>query len=106
MEIENQNPDVIQPEEFYDEDREAQEEDDSQEDQVDQREIFDMIRNLPDPEHPLTLEQLQVVEMTNISIDQNSRVIKVFFTPTIPNCSSANLIGLMIKIRLLRWVSS
>ena len=28
----------------------------------------------------------------------------MFFTPTIPNCSSANLIGLMIKIRLIRWL--
>ncbi len=63
-----------------------------------------MLRNLPDPEHPLTLEQLQVIELSNIHVNEETREIKAFFTPTIPNCSSANLIGLMIKIRLLRWV--
>lgn len=38
-------------------------------------------------------------------MDQSRKVISVFFTPTIPNCSSANLIGLMIKVRLMRLVS-
>lgn len=32
--------------------------------------------------------------------------IKVFFTPTIPNCSMSTLIGLMIKVKLLNSVSS
>lgn len=31
-------------------------------DPVDSREIFDLIRDINDPEHPLTLEQLNVVE--------------------------------------------
>ena len=35
--------------------------DDSIYDPVDAREVFDMVRDIRDPEHPLTLEQLNVV---------------------------------------------
>lgn len=35
-----------------------------------------------------------------ISINQNK--IEVFFKPTIPHCSVANLIGLMIRVKLNR----
>ncbi len=69
MEIENQNPNIIEPEIYFDEIREKQEKDSLHMDQVDQREIFDMLRNLPDPEHPLTLEQLQVIELSNVYVD-------------------------------------
>lgn len=31
-------------------------------DEIDGREIFDLIRDINDPEHPLTLEELNVVE--------------------------------------------
>ena len=31
-------------------------------------------------------------------------MIKVDFTPTIPNCSMATLIGLMIRVKLLRYL--
>lgn len=32
-------------------------------------------------------------------------MITVYFTPTIPNCSSASFIGLYIKLKLLRCIS-
>ena len=35
--------------------------DQSVEDEIDQLEVFDMIRHIDDPEHPSTLEELQVV---------------------------------------------
>lgn len=35
--------------------------DDSVPDPIDARELFDLIRDIQDPEHPLTLEQLNVV---------------------------------------------
>ena len=35
--------------------------DDEVRDPVDAREVFDLIRGIRDPEHPLTLEQLNVV---------------------------------------------
>lgn len=62
-------------------------------DEIDEREIFDLIRNINDPEHPLTLEELHVVEQQNIFIDNKDNLVRVYFTPTIPHCSMATLIG-------------
>lgn len=61
-----------------------------------------MIRNIEDPEHPLTLEQLRVVALEMVKIDQAKRDVSVRFTPTIPHCSSATIIGLMIRAKLER----
>ena len=67
--------------------------DNSIEDPVDVREIFDLIRDINDPEHPLTLEQLNVVTEEQITVDDKQNDIRVMFTPTIPHCSMATLIG-------------
>ena len=67
---------------------------------IDALEIFDMLRNIDDPEHPLTLEQLSVVKPNLIKVADN--LVNVQFTPTIPNCSMATLIGLMIRVKLER----
>uniref|UniRef100_H2ZIR7 Cytosolic iron-sulfur assembly component 2B n=1 Tax=Ciona savignyi TaxID=51511 RepID=H2ZIR7_CIOSA len=71
-------------------------------DPFDRREIFDLIRDINDPEHPLTLEDLRVVNENDIDVDDDQNLIKVMFTPTIPHCSMATLIGLAIRVRLLR----
>ena len=65
-------------------------------------EVFDHIRNLNDPEHPLTLEQLNVVSVENVIVEDNVNTVLVQFTPTIPHCSMATLIGLSIRVKLLR----
>ncbi|XP_013145159.1 PREDICTED: MIP18 family protein CG7949 [Papilio polytes] len=75
-------------------------------DDFDEREIFDLIRNINDPEHPLTLEELRVVEEKNISVDNKKNEVLVHFTPTIPHCSMATLIGLSIRVQLLRALPS
>lgn len=75
-------------------------------DAFDSDEIFDLIRNLTDPEHPLTLEQLSVVSPTLIHVDNDKNSIRIFFTPTIPHCSQATLIGLMIWAKLHRCLPS
>ena len=62
-------------------------------DPVDVREIFDLIRDINDPEHPLTLEQLNVVTEEQITVEDAKNNIVVMFTPTIPHCSMATLIG-------------
>ncbi|XP_026724509.1 MIP18 family protein galla-2 [Trichoplusia ni] len=80
--------------------------DDEVEDLFDEREIFDLIRNINDPEHPLTLEELRVVEESNIKVDNKANIVYVTFTPTIPHCSMATLIGLSIRVRLLRALPS
>jgi metal-sulfur cluster biosynthetic enzyme len=69
-------------------------------------EIFDIIRDLNDPEHPLTLEQLNVLSSENIDVDDEHSKILVKFTPTIPHCSMATLIGLCIRVKLLRSLPS
>jgi hypothetical protein len=37
--------------------------DENETDPIDAREVFDIIRNINDPEHPLTLEELNVVRL-------------------------------------------
>ena len=63
-------------------------------------EVFNMLKDISDPEHPLTLEQLSVVQLGSIHITNHH--VLVMFTPTIPHCSMASLIGLSIRIQLHR----
>jgi len=84
-------------------------------DVIDEEEVFMIIRNIQDPEHPLTLEQLNVVDRSHIEVHdvEGSEIspnggsmplstVDVRFTPTIPHCSMATLIGLSIRVKLLR----
>lgn len=86
--------------------------------EITSEEVFDIIRNIQDPEHPLTLEQLNVVRMdmvdvVDLSVTNNDAdamdgrkrkfsTVHVQFCPTIPHCSMATLIGLSISVKLLR----
>ncbi|EDV26012.1 uncharacterized protein TRIADDRAFT_50205 [Trichoplax adhaerens] len=47
-------------------------------------------------------EELNVVEECKIDVDDDNNFVKVHFTPTIPHCSMATLIGLCIRVRLIR----
>ncbi|OQR81616.1 hypothetical protein THRCLA_11566 [Thraustotheca clavata] len=71
-------------------------------DEFDALEVFEILRHLNDPEHPLTLEQLKVMTLDNITVNNKESSVKVSFTPTIPHCSMATLIGLCIRVKLLR----
>lgn len=62
----------------------------------------DLVRLINDPEHPLTLEELHVVQQGLIKVDNENNEVFVNFTPTIPHCSMATLIGLSIRVKLLR----
>jgi metal-sulfur cluster biosynthetic enzyme len=75
---------------------------------ISNEEIYEIIRTIQDPEHPLTLEQLGVVSLQQIHItySNNNTNIKVYFTPTIPHCSMATLIGLCIRVKLVRSLTS
>ncbi|CAG8442038.1 8040_t:CDS:2 [Ambispora leptoticha] len=72
------------------------------EDIIDSQEVFDLIRSISDPEHPLTLEQLNVTQLEHVTVDDANNHVFIEFTPTIPHCSMATLIGLCIRVRLLR----
>ncbi|KAJ8651684.1 hypothetical protein O0I10_012752 [Lichtheimia ornata] len=71
-------------------------------DPIDAEEVYELLRSISDPEHPLTLEQLNVTQLQHITVDNNENHVLVEFTPTIPHCSMATLIGLCIRVRLLR----
>uniref|UniRef100_A0A671U7W8 Cytosolic iron-sulfur assembly component 2B n=1 Tax=Sparus aurata TaxID=8175 RepID=A0A671U7W8_SPAAU len=79
----------------------ATEEDEDVHDPIDDREIFDIL-SINDPEHPLSLEELNVVEQIRVKVNDEESTVGVEFTPTIPHCSMATLIGLSIKVKLLR----
>ena len=80
----------------------ADEDDENVYEYFNEQEVFDHIRNLNDPEHPLTLEQLNVVSLENVEVKDPGNFVYVQFTPTIPHCSMATLIGLTIRVKLLR----
>ena len=100
MQVENANPSVHQKLEQ----RKISETDfdNNYEDEMDEREVFDIIRHLQDPEHPLSLEELNVLDIDSVKLDHQNRTCKIEFTPTIPHCSMATLIGLSIQVKLLR----
>jgi len=79
-----------------DHDSDSEEEDST----IDQQEVFDLLRSITDPEHPLTLEALKVISKDQITVDGNR--VSVEYTPTNPGCGMANVIGLAIMVRLLR----
>eukprot|EP01100_Stratorugosa_tubuloviscum_P007811 TRINITY_DN3215_c5_g1_i1.p1 TRINITY_DN3215_c5_g1~~TRINITY_DN3215_c5_g1_i1.p1 ORF type:complete len:178 (-),score=76.93 TRINITY_DN3215_c5_g1_i1:152-685(-) len=76
--------------------------DENQLEPFDALEIFDLVRKINDPEHPLTLEQLKVMQYENIKVDDTNSFVNINFTPTIPHCSMATLIGLCIRVKLIR----
>jgi len=102
--LENANPTVFQRSEERTVTQDEQNDDVI--DEIDEREIFDYIRHINDPEHPLTLEQLNVVEQSKVQVKNESNHVLVEFTPTIPHCSMATLIGLSIRVKLLRILPS
>lgn len=81
-------------------------------DPIDEQEIFDLIATISDPEHPLTLAQLAVVNLSDIKITNPPNCgggiseVLIKITPTITHCSLATLIGLSIRVRLDRSLPS
>lgn len=80
--------------------------------------VFQLIRNIRDPEHPYTLEKLSIVNLEDIKvgfIDSHSikcrgglpiNSIEVIFTPTVPHCSMASIIGLSVLFQLRKYISN
>ena len=68
---------------------------------MDALEVFDMIRHLNDPEHPLTLEQLNVASIEGIEVDDARGTVNVRFTPTIPHWCVAGGWGIAAAVDAL-----
>mmetsp|Transcript_28726 Transcript_28726/g.66271 ORF Transcript_28726/g.66271 Transcript_28726/m.66271 type:complete len:155 (-) Transcript_28726:205-669(-) len=68
--------------------------------------VFDVIRTIKDPEHPYSLEELNVVSEHGVDVrfDEHTGYsnISLNFTPTVPHCSLAILIGLCIRVKCQR----
>lgn len=66
--------------------------------------IVDLIAPIADPEHPLTLGSLSVVNLPDIHLTTspttNLTTLTVLVTPTITHCSLATVIGLGVRVRL------
>jgi metal-sulfur cluster biosynthetic enzyme len=70
--------------------------------------VFDVVRDIRDPEHDHSLEALSVVDRTAVVVRDppddgpGYGTVTVTFTPTVPHCSMASVIGLSIKAKLDR----
>ncbi|KAF3403524.1 MIP18 family protein [Penicillium rolfsii] len=97
---------VPQPTDFLSSDSEGDE--DLLEEPIDEQEIYDLIKSISDPEHPLSLGELAVVSLPDISIKPTLpnvpssplQTVTVLITPTITHCSLATVIGLGVRVRL------
>lgn len=78
---------------------------------IDEQEIYDLISTITDPEHPVSLGQLSVINLADIRLTPPPRaqphggadaLVDVFveITPTITHCSLATILGLAVRVRL------
>ncbi|PFH57818.1 hypothetical protein XA68_14535 [Ophiocordyceps unilateralis] len=79
-------------------------------DPIDEQEVYDLVSTISDPEHPVSLGQLSVINLADISITPSPALglpspntivqVCVEITPTITHCSLATVIGLAVRVRL------
>ncbi|PPJ60994.1 hypothetical protein CBER1_01992 [Cercospora berteroae] len=80
---------------------------DDEREEIDEQEVYDLISTITDPEHPLSLGSLGVVNLEDIKIipptSPRSRIssVQVLITPTTSACSLTTVIGLGVKVRLM-----
>ncbi|KAM3440585.1 hypothetical protein MY4824_002033 [Beauveria thailandica] len=93
--------------------------DDATPEPIDEQEIYDLISTITDPEHPVSLGQLSVINLADIRLtpspssshtavsgynnkNNSDTLIDVFveITPTITHCSLATILGLAVRVRL------
>ncbi|CAI2182329.1 17312_t:CDS:2 [Funneliformis geosporum] len=85
-ELINANPTIYIPSKTSHRIITAKDEDENIEDIIDSQEVF----------------ELNVTQLEHVSVDDDKDRVIIEFTPTIPHCSMATLIGLCIRVRLLR----
>ncbi|KAK4720155.1 hypothetical protein R3W88_018493 [Solanum pinnatisectum] len=64
------------------------------------------LRDIKDPEHPYSLEELKVITEDAIEVDDKRSHVRVTFTPTVEHCSMATVIGLCLRVKLMRCLPS
>ena len=70
--------------------------------------IYESLRSIRDPEHPYTLEQLNVINMEDIEVIEkgDKHYVTVYWRPIYPTCNYANHIGLAMLIKLERELNN
>ncbi|RID55524.1 hypothetical protein BRARA_G02778 [Brassica rapa] len=102
----NENPIVYEIKERRDVRAYSSNTDELSVDAIDQLEVFDHIRDIKDPEHPYSLEQLKVLTEDSVEVDDTKSRVRVTFTPTVEHCSMATIIGLCVRVKLMRSLPS
>lgn len=98
---------VCMPEALSDASSDGSVSDEEEREEIDEQEVYDLISTILDPEHPLTLGSLGVVNLDDIRIippsTPRSRIssVQVLITPTTSACSLTTVIGLGVKVRLV-----
>ncbi|GMQ04171.1 hypothetical protein CsSME_00049685 [Camellia sinensis var. sinensis] len=62
----------------------------------------DVDEDIKDPEHPYSLEELKVITEDAIEVDDKHNCVRGTFTPTVEHCSMATVIGLCLRVKLMR----
>ncbi|WZZ68324.1 hypothetical protein YC2023_079694 [Brassica napus] len=103
----NENPIVYEIKERRDVRAYSSNTDELSVDAIDQLEVFaHHIRDIKDPEHPYSLEQLKVLTEDSVEVDDTKSHVRVTFTPTVEHCSMATIIGLCVRVKLMRSLPS
>ncbi|KAM7523077.1 hypothetical protein LguiA_012979 [Lonicera macranthoides] len=64
------------------------------------------LRDIKDPEHPYSLEELKVISEEAVEVNDENSHVRVTFTPTVEHCSMATVIGLCLRVKLMRSLPS
>ncbi|KAG2253315.1 hypothetical protein Bca52824_083451 [Brassica carinata] len=54
------------------------------------------------PERPSSLEHLKVLTKDSVEVDDDKSYVRVTFTPTMKLCGMTTLIGLCVRVKLMR----
>jgi len=65
---------------------------------LDKDQVLEVLKKVYDPEYPMPITDLKIVEKDDITIADNS--MKVEFKPTAPYCPMGGVIGIIIKYAL------
>ena len=100
-------PDVAQSHNVGSASPQSSDSEDEAREEIDEQEVYDLISSIQDPDHPISLGSLGVINLEDISLvpptSPRSRIstVTVLLTPTTSACSLTTVIGLGVKVRLL-----
>ena len=63
-------------------------------------EVFEALKPVQDPEHPISITDPRIGIVKKDYIDMNDNKVSVQFKPTVPYCPMGGLIGVLIRKRL------